>query len=245
MVKISRRDAINQTRRRMYFKNVPSKPCGALPATGRHAPARKGRCARRCRMPPAARRALFCFYIYWDAVSPATVPLPGQFLPARVRAGAVRGGAALRRGVGCAACASSPSRMDGSCAPIRPSVRRNLNTRYRDAASLAAVPYPARSSRAGAGLLCGGGLRVAAFEDGLQLRRHPPVGQAELEHQIPGRSIPRCSPLPGQFSRAGAGWSCTGRGCSAARRSVARPARRRLQGWIAAAPPSARRSGGT
>ena len=241
--------------------------------------------------PPAARRALFCFYIYWDAVSPATVPLSGQFLPRGGGAGAVRG-RGCSAAVACAACASSPSRMDGSCATICPSVRPNLNTRYRDAASPAAVPYPASSSRAGAGwsctgagLLCGvavacaslpsrmdcsratirpsvrrnlnttrrggrlRGLRFVAFEDGRQLRHHLPVGQAELEHQIPGRSFSRRSPLPGQIvPRGGGAGAARGRGCSAARRWAARPARsapRRLRGWTVIAPPSARRSGGT
>ena len=81
--------------------------------------------------------------------------------------------------------------MDDSCAAICSSVRRNLNTTRR-----------------------GGGLRVVAFEDGRQLRRHPPVGQAELEHQIPGRSFSRRSPLPGQIVPRGGGLELYGGGAA-------------------------------
>ena len=225
---------------------------------------------------PSVRRNLNTRYR--DAASPAAVPYPAS---------------SSRAGRGCSAavaCASSPSRMDGSCATIRPSVRRNLNTTRRGGGlrglrfaafenglqlrrhppvgqaelehQIPGRSIPCRSSLpgqivprggglelygGGAALRRGGrlrGLRVVAFEDGRQLRHHPPVGQAELEHQIPGRSFPRRSPLPGQFLPRGGGLELYGGG-AALRRWPARSALRRLRGWTVIAPPSARRSGGT
>src|SRR5699024_10202804 len=114
--------------------------------------------------------------------SPPQSPYPAS----SSRAGA--GWSCTRAGLLCSAavaCASPPSRMDGSCATIRPSVRRNLNTRYRDAVFPAAVPLSGQLLPRGGGLELhgggaflrrGGGLRglrrVIAFEDGLQLRHH-------------------------------------------------------------------------
>ena len=67
------------------------------------------------------------------------------------------------------------------------------------------------TTRRGGGLR---GLRVVAFEDGRQLRHHLPVGQAELEHQIPGRSFPHRSPLPGQIVPRGGGLELHGGGAA-------------------------------